>query len=192
MELKTLTVDDIRSFRPCYDPTRFLPEDWRGTVIDILKVKDCTAKDRMWVVCREELIDARTLRLFAVWCARRAIKLIGNPDPRSVNACDIAERYANGDATDQELAAAWADALDAAWDAARDAALAAARATAWDAAWDAAWAAARAAAWNAARAADRAAARAAAWDAARDAQKSKFIEMVDAAVPAERMEKADG
>ena len=139
MELKTLTVNDIRAFGPCYDPVSgldkhgkrvnqgFLPEDWRGTVIDILKVKDCTAKDRMWVVCREELIDARTLRLFAVWCARRAIKLIGNPDPRSVNACDIAERYANGDATDQELAAAWAAARDAA------------RAAAWSAARDAAW-----------------------------------------------------
>ena len=117
MELKTLTIDDIRSFRPCYDPTRFLPEYWQGTVIDILRVTDCPAEDRLWVVCREDLIDARTLRLFAVWCARQALKLESDPDPRSVNACDVAERYANGEATDQ-LAAA----RDAAWAAARDAA----------------------------------------------------------------------
>ena len=115
MELKTLTIDDIRSFRPCYDPTRFLPEYWQGTVIDILRVTDCPAEDRLWVVCREDLIDARTLRLFAVWCARQALKLESDPDPRSVNACDVAERYANGEATDQ-LDAARA----AAWDAARD------------------------------------------------------------------------
>ena len=162
MELKTLTIDDIRSFRPCYDPTRFLPEYWQGTVIDILRVTDCPAEDRLWVVCREDLIDARTLRLFAVWCARQALKLESDPDPRSVNACDVAERYANGEATDQ-LAAARAAALDAAWDAA------------WDAAGAAAWAAARAAARDAAGAA----ARAAAWDAARDEQINHLIEMLE-------------
>ena len=55
-------------------------------------------------------------------------------DERSRNALNVAERYANGQATDEEFAAAWA-----AW-----------------AAWDAAWDAARAAAW-AARDAARAA-----------------------------------
>lgn len=75
--------------------------------------------------------NERTARLFAVWCAREALKLVANPDSCSVTACDVAERYANGEATDSELAAAWA----AAW--------AAARAAARDAARDAAWAAAR-------------------------------------------------
>lgn len=141
--LKQITIDDIRSFKPCYDPTRYLPDDWRGTVIDILRVTDCPVEDRLWVVCREELIDARTLRLFAVWCARQALKLDEHPDSRSVNACDVAERYANELATDQELAAAMDAAMDAARDAARDAAKSAAKSAAWDAAraaaWDAAW-----------------------------------------------------
>jgi hypothetical protein len=74
-------------------------------------------------------------------------------DARSRNAIEVAERYALGLATSQELAAA----RDAAGDAARDAA--------GDAAWAAAWAAARAAA----RAAAGDAARAAAWEAAGDA-----------------------
>jgi len=56
--------------------------------------------------------NERTARLFAVWCA-----LIDNPDPRSVAACDVAERYANSEASKDELAAARA----AAWAAARDA-----------------------------------------------------------------------
>ena len=128
--MKKITINNIRAFDPCYDPTRYLPEDWTGTIVDILNVKECPAQDRLWVVCREELIDARTLRLFAVWCAREALKLINEPDPRSVNACNVAERYANGEANDNELFAAMAAAMDAAW-ATRDAA------------WDAAWAAAR-------------------------------------------------
>jgi hypothetical protein len=63
--------------------------------------------------------NERTARLFAVWCAREALKLVPNPDPRSVNACDVGERFANGGATKEELAAARAAAWDAAWDAAR-------------------------------------------------------------------------
>ncbi len=136
--LNKITIDDIRSFEPCYDPEKYIPEDWTGTAVDILRVTDCPATDRLWVVCREELIDAKTLRLFAVWCAREALKLVDNPDPLSVNACDVAERFANDLATRDELSAAWAPARDAAWAAARDAAWAAAR----DAAWDAAGAAA--------------------------------------------------
>jgi hypothetical protein len=40
-------------------------------------------------------------------------------DERSIKALDVSERYANGLATDEELAAAWAAASDAAWEAAR-------------------------------------------------------------------------
>lgn len=114
MELKTLTIDDIRSFHPCYDPSRYLPEDWRGTVVDILRVTDCPAQDRIWVATN--LLDNRTNRLFAVWCERQALARIKNPDLRSVAACDVAERFANGQATLAELEAAWDAARDAAWD----------------------------------------------------------------------------
>jgi hypothetical protein len=68
----------------------------------------------------------RDLRLFAVWCARQVQHLM--KDQRSIDALDVAERFANGLATEEELAAAWA----AAWAAARDAARDAARAVAWD------------------------------------------------------------
>ena len=166
--MQTFTIDDIRSWNPCYDPTRYLPADWQGTALDILTVEDCPARDRLWVVIRNECIDECTLRLFAVWCARQALALIDNPDPRSVAAVDMAERFANGEATSEELAAAWAAAWDAsvaasaaASYAANAAARDAARAAAEDAARAAAEAAAEAAAWAAAWAAARAAARAA-------------------------------
>jgi hypothetical protein len=164
--MKTFTIDDIRTLGPCYDPARYLPKDWSGTALDILAVEDCPAEDRLWVVLHDEWIPSRTMRLFAVQCARQALALVGNPDQRSVAACDVAERYADGLATDEELAAAWAAASDAAWVAASDAAWVAASAAAWDAAWVAASAAAWDAAWDAAWAAANAAASAAAWDTA--------------------------
>jgi hypothetical protein len=121
---------------------------------------------------RVEGYNERTLRLFAVWCARQALSLVEIPDPRSVAACDVAEKYANGVANEAELAAAGA----AVGDAARDAARAAARAAAWAAAWAAAGDAARAAAW-AADAGD-AAAGDAAGDAAWAAQSAKLLELI--------------
>ena len=69
----------------------------------------------------------REMRLFAVDCARMVQHLM--TDQRSIDALDVAERYADGLATDQALAAAWDAALAAVRDAARDAA----RAAAWDA-----------------------------------------------------------
>jgi len=153
-----------------------------GTLVD---GDDKTAASDIRIIRKVDAWNERTQRLFAVWCAREALKLVDNPDPRSIAACDVAERYANGDATEEELAAARDAAMDAARDAARDAAWAAARAAAWAAAWaaarDAAWAAARDAAWAAARDAAWAAAWDAAMDAARDAardaQSAKLLEM---------------
>ncbi len=108
--------------------------------------------------------NERTARLFAADCAEHVLPLFEKRypnDARPRQAIDVARRSANGEATREEMAAAW----DAAWDAAGDAAGAAARA----AAGDAAWAAARAAAGAAARAAAGDAARAVAGVAAGDA-----------------------
>ena len=126
----------------------------------------------LWILCKlNRQPNDRTLRLFAVWCARNTPMSGGRKtgdmltDPRSLAALEVAERYANGNATDDELAAAG----DAAWAAAWAAALDASRAAAGDAAWAAALDASRAAAGAAAGAAAWAASRAAAGDAAGDA-----------------------
>ena len=114
-DLPVKTLEDIRALNPCYDPDKYAPDDWEGTAMDVLKAEQVPADDRLWIVCHEGWIDDRTLRLFAVWCAREALARIDNPDPRSINAVEVAERYANGDATKIELDAAWT----AAWTAAR-------------------------------------------------------------------------
>ena len=131
----------------------------------------------LWITDRlGQRPDDRTLRLFAVWCARNTPLGDGRKtgdlltDPRSLAALEVAERYAHGNATDKEL--------DAARDAARTAARDAARTAAWDAAGTAAWDAAWTAAWAAAWAAARAAAGDAAWDAAGAAQAAHIRTLV--------------
>ena len=75
-------------------------------------------EDIISLLCRKDYMTERDIRLFAVWCAREALKLVDNPDPRSINVCNVAEKYAKGKATKEELDTA-ADAVDAAFWAAK-------------------------------------------------------------------------
>ena len=162
----TTTLRRIWACDPCAEGKRRAlaasgknnPDDEPITYAAIIEA--ASVEDAIWCM-RAEPQHKREWRLFAVWCARQVQHLMG--DERSIAAVDVAERYANGRATSEELDAARDAARDAAWDAVR------ASSAAWAAA-RAAWAAARAAAWDAAWDAAR--------DAARDAQRQAFIQLV--------------
>ena len=142
--MKTVTLDQFISFGPCWleddDGLSRLKKiagrkkNW--SALDILRLENVSASDKLWSVLREELIAAPILHEFACRCAEDALKLVEKPDPRSVAAIEAKRKWLRGEITDDELAASRA----AAWDASRDAA----RAAAWDASRDAAWAAAAA------------------------------------------------
>ena len=130
----------IRRFNPCYDPSELGSKESEYLpiveAVEKYRSKIKNKEDVVWLLCRPEFMTDRDMRLFAVWCAREALKLSENPDQRSLNACDVAERFANGEATSDELDAAWDAARAAAWAAAGDDARDDARDAAWDAAWD--------------------------------------------------------
>jgi hypothetical protein len=163
------TLNQIRAKSPCQSGwTKLLAYLGKTKAddepISIATILDSNGlDDALWCLQAVKGRD-REIRLFGVWCARQVQHLM--TDPRSIAALDVAERFANGEATQYELNAA---ASDAAW-AASDAARAAARAAASDAARDAR-AAARAAAWAAASDAAWAASDAA-WAAASDAARA--------------------
>jgi hypothetical protein len=200
------TLNAIRDHHPCADGWKKLLANLGKTAADddplsLITILDSNGiDDALW--CLRAVYDHdKEIRLFAVWCARQVQHLM--TDQRSVDALDVAERFANGDATKEELDAAGA----AAWAASGSAAMAAARAASGYASMAAAWAAsgaasgsaamaaagaaagaaARAAAGAAARAEARAEARdeasgaawSAAWSAALDAQEAKFLELAN-------------
>ena len=155
MKLPRVTLDEFLSFKPCWlddergrRRLRYYARKLGGSAdaLEILALRRIPAEHRLWAVLREEFIPAPMLHACACRCAEDALSRIDIPDPRSINAIVVKRRWIAGEATDEELAAAWA----AAWAAARAAAetaWAAARAeetAAW-AAWDAAWVAALAA-----------------------------------------------
>jgi hypothetical protein len=181
--MKTVTLKQFIAFGPCWVEEdgglarlkAIAGEKKNWSALDVLRLDEVSAEDKLWAVLREEFIDAPVLHEFACRCAENALELIEKPDPRSFAAIEAKRKWLRGEITGAEL--------DAAVDAARDAAVAAAVAAARAAAVAAAVAAARAAARAAAVAAAWAAARAAAVDAAVDAA---WAAAVDAAVDAAR------
>jgi hypothetical protein len=157
------TLNKIREHGPCAKGWQKLLKHLGKTEADdeplpLLTVLDSNGlDDAIW--CLRAMPEHDVLwRHYAVDCAERVAHLL--TDDRSREALRVARRYAMGQATEEELAAA-RKAADAAWEAAyaawdaADAARAAARKAA-DAAWAAAGAALAAAgaaekAWQAAR-----------------------------------------
>ena len=132
------TLNAIRKHKPCVEGWTKLLKHLGKTAADdeplpILTILDSNGLDDALWCLRAVAGHDREIRLYAVWCARQVQHLM--PDERSITALQVAEDFANGVATAEQLdaarAAAWAAArdaaLDATWDAARDAAL--------DAAW---------------------------------------------------------
>ena len=59
------------------------------------------AEDLVWIATRPGVLTDKESRLFACWSVRQVWHLLN--DPRSRNAVEVSERYANGEATETEL-----------------------------------------------------------------------------------------
>lgn len=191
----TITRRQAHVADACVDDTRRVLDHIRerdgriprkDQLISLQDVADVLGVDGV-IWCLMALGEDRLLRMFAVRCARRALRTADVRDPRLWRAVRVAQWHAQGWATEEELsaaaratayaatsaydataqAAAWYAARYAAWGEAQGVSLAAARAAAYAA--TSAWGAERDSAWGAAWGA--------AWDAERDAQPNLLLSM---------------
>ena len=115
----TTTLNRIKAHNPCSDGWRKLLKYLGKTIADdeplpFSSILDSNGlEDALWC-CRTAPEHNRVWRLYALWCARQIQRLM--TDPRSLDALDVTERHANGQATDEELSTAWIAAKDA-WEA---------------------------------------------------------------------------
>ncbi len=80
--------------------------------VSILDVLEIAGHDHAVTALRAVPSYDREKRLFAVRCARQLSSFM--QDPRSIQAVEVAERYANNQATQMDLVLAYADATAAA------------------------------------------------------------------------------
>ena len=163
------TLNKIRDYGPCRDGWEKLLKYLGKTKADdeplslLTILKNNGLDDALWCLRAVDGYE-KEMRLYAVWCARQVQHLM--TDQKGIEVIDVAERYAHGQATRDELRAARAASIDAAWAAKGGAASDEAWAAAMNAASDSACAAARDSAWAAAR------------DAARAEQETEFKRML--------------
>ena len=82
------------------------------TALDILKIEQLDACERLEVVLHEALIDAQILHEFACRCAERALTHVDNPDQRSIAAIEIKRKWLHGECSYNEFLEAWRAACD--------------------------------------------------------------------------------
>lgn len=130
--MKTITYEDFDRFKPWwlifekdrqeyearFARYRSMRDKW--SAIDILRLDGVDVEDLLWLVLREELIDAPILHEFACRCAERALSRINKPDARSVAAIEAKRKWLSGEISNKELVAAMAAAMAAAWAAERE------------------------------------------------------------------------
>lgn len=121
-DLPLVTPAQFRKFKPCW----LLTEDGRAryervaaqrakwNALDVLDLEDVSEDDRLWSVLREAFLPPMLLHEFACRCAERALSIVENPDPRSVEAILVKRRWMTGEVTDCELRVARVAAREAA------------------------------------------------------------------------------
>lgn len=120
----TASLNEIRDHSPCKSGWETLLKSKKDThwneqfpLSDIIDSNGL--EDALWCL-RARPEHSRLWRKYTVWCARQIEHLMTYK--RSKAALDVAWRHSEGQATDEELAAARNSARNAAWDAAWDAA----------------------------------------------------------------------
>ncbi len=113
------TLNKIRERRPCREGWEKLLKSLnkkRGDnePLHLKVILDSNGvNDALWAL--RTLDDPRIVRLFTVRCVRQVQHFL--IDERSIRALDVAERFAIGEASDEELRFAWGEARRAVWDA---------------------------------------------------------------------------
>ena len=139
-----ITRQALRAANACYSDKQIeqLVPKAGLSAIEVAAKTDVPIADRIWCLTKAAGMSEKDQRLFACRCARRALSRVAKPDQRSLRAVEVAERYAEGTATKEELAAARRDAYAVSYSAAYAAYASYDAYDAYEATYDAAYAAA--------------------------------------------------
>jgi len=129
----TITRDQVLSWLPWYTREEVLQLFGSKTELTIDEIinSNISSEDKLWVLLREELLPAKLLHEFALWCAETALTRAKITDEVFWDALKVKRAWLAGKATDDELNAAWKAVLGAAWESAAEFA---AEAAAWESA----------------------------------------------------------
>lgn len=103
--IRKITADEMMYHDPCSCYPLERVKALFGDGLTLLQICDLPipAADRLWALHREGILPDRINRLFACWGARESIGKAGGLDPCLLEGVGVAERFAIGEATEDEL-----------------------------------------------------------------------------------------
>ena len=115
---RTITLDQMLSWLPWYSREKVLQLSGGKTelTIDEIIILNISSEDKLRLLLREELLPARLLHEFMLWCAETALTRTKSTNKRCRFALKVKRAWLAGKATDEELEAAWKATLGAAWE----------------------------------------------------------------------------
>ena len=90
----------------CADGKEWALSCGAASMHELWRRKDLNPEWRLWIATQPGVFSEKELRLFGCWCVRQIWPLL--TDGRSRKAVDVAELFADGKATREELCAAGA------------------------------------------------------------------------------------
>ena len=115
--MNTVKIYEITSlFKPDYneeDVKKITGGKEEMTALEILELDNIRAGLRLWVVLREEFIDASILYEFICRCVEETFLLVDEPDKRSMAAITALRKFIRKEISETELSAARKAAIDA-------------------------------------------------------------------------------
>ena len=135
------TLNKMRACAPCAESwAKYLrhvgktqPDDEPISILEVLEVLGF--EDAVWSLRGFQGVDEVAVRLYATFCARQLWTQL--QDERSRNSVVVAERYAAGTASREQLIAAWSSAVEVPYSEVAEVAEACTRLDVFDAAWSA-------------------------------------------------------
>ena len=120
--MKTVTIAEVLAWKPCEEYTKERLRKLAGrrrkmSGLQILALKIPVA-DQFWAILKHGFLSDKDLRLFACDCAEHTLHFFEEKfpaDKRPRDCIAVARRFASGEATVEEMDAAWAAAGAAAW-----------------------------------------------------------------------------
>ena len=112
----TLSIEQILKCKPCC--TREQLEKIAGdkkewTALEIMGLTLLSPEDQIRIMCKTKILPDKIVREFACRCVEEALKVMENPDPRSVAAIAAMRAWLKKEISNKELAEARKTADDA-------------------------------------------------------------------------------
>jgi hypothetical protein len=100
--MRQLTVIDFSEFAPSATFQRALKR-WSGTILDLMYHHKVSRKNKIWAFTRKGMVSERTLRIFAIECALKALSDSKIKDEGLFKCIDAAKQYIDGKETDSSF-----------------------------------------------------------------------------------------